>query len=38
MRRAAQDGQAATDCGGWRAAYRLWQIKQHGKKSRSTGR
>ena len=22
------DRQAATDCGGWRAAYRLWQIKQ----------
>ena len=38
MRRAARDRQAATDCGGWRAAYRLWQIKQHGKKSRSTGR
>ena len=28
MRRATTDTQAATDCGGWRAAYRLWQIKQ----------
>ena len=30
MRRATMDRQAATDCGGWRAAYRLWQIKQQG--------